>query len=304
MKQLIYTLFLSAFLMSSCTSGGVKVIKEDTEEVQVTFSSSITRATESEFKTGDAIGIYMLNTGKKIADVGGIYNSYANFKYSAVDAKNFTSAEDKYKMYFPVNADIHCDFVAYFPYNESATLAGDKVKIDVLNQDLATNSQLLSMYSDDAVDYNKTAENVSMKFRFMLSKVVITLEKGLAVSDDLLVGADLTVSNAPTNAFVSLNNMGFSDLDGKATPITGMKSDENKKIVCYMIPQGDHTGILFEIKDKIGNTYRYLIPDDHDFQPGMIYNYKLILNKTVVNGYATIEPWIPGEERNGNADQQ
>lgn len=305
MKKIIYTMVVAAIALTSCTTGepDVQPVNDD-KLVQANFSSVISKATESEFSVGDQIGIYALASGKLLSDPSGIYNGYANFKYRAVDAKNFQPADETFKMYFPVDVKQSLDFVAYYPYSDGVVTAGNKLSVSVKDQNIATNQSLLSMYSDNAKGLNKESTSVPLNFRFMMSKLVLTLEKGLAISEEQLVGVSLQVKNASTTALVSLIDLTVGNYAGETEVIEGLVSDENRKIELYLLPHQGNTGIVLEFTDMAGNKYYYAIPDSHNFEPSKRYNYSLTMNKTIVQPVATIEDWLPGEDRNGNGDQQ
>lgn len=305
MKRIIYTMAILAIVFTSCTTGepDVQPVNDD-KLVQVNFSSVISKATESEFSVGDQIGIYAFVNGKSLSDADGIYNSYVNFKYRAVDGKNFQPADESFKMYFPVDVKQSLDFVAYYPYSDGVLTSGNKLSVSVKDQNIATNQSLLAMYSDNTKGLNKESTSVPLNFRFMMSKLVLTLEKGLAISEDQLVGVSLQVKNASTTALVSLTDLTVGNYGGETDIIEGLVSDENRKIELYLLPHQGNTGIVMDFTDISGNKYYYAIPDSHNFEPSKRYNYSLTMNKTIVQPVATIEDWLPGEDRTGNGDQQ
>lgn len=305
MKKQFYAIALTALVLSSCTTGGVteKIDPANQETPLVNFSASVTKATESAFVKGDMIGIYGLTSGTTIP--AGIFNGYANFKYEAYNDKGFQPFDETFKMYFPADVTSKLDFVSYYPYSDAAVTAGHKISLDIKNQDVATNNNLLAMYSDNAKGLDKNSTSVALNFRFMISKLVLTLETGTGITDaTLLEGATLEVKNAKTTATVDLANLTFENYGGETEVISGLVSSADRKIVLYLLPHGENTGIEMIFTDKAGAKYYYYLPAAHTFEPSKQYNYALKMNKTIVDAIATIQPWTPGDDRTGEGDQQ
>ncbi|MDO4770830.1 fimbrillin family protein [Porphyromonas sp.] len=168
-------------------------------DTKVHFASKINdlRVENNKWNTGDALGIYALNTGKTNLTTD-IYNNYANVKYTSNTDGVFTEAGSP--IIFPKDGSA-LDFVAYYPYQEG--LANGIYKINVKDQ--SNPAALDLIYSNSAKSYTKANPNVNLIFNHELSFVtlklsampgaVVSFEEPSASFEGLVTAADFNLSN-------------------------------------------------------------------------------------------------------------
>lgn len=256
---------------------------------QVNFIPSIsspvvTRAFDGSWENDDRIGIYMV---PHVADPSdpvdfSVYTSDANVPYQASTGGTSTPfAAVNYGIGYPANNDA-VNFVGYYPYQSTLhSVENDIYKVNVANQSPAKDIDLLYHKGSGAPYQGTTASNVSLEFEHQLSKLVISIEPASAEVAVDLSTATASLTGFPTTASFdlstgTLSNRGAADV--AFTPVKDIAGSSIDKAVftALLVPHADGSSytkrtICVTIEDE---EYDYVLPANHPFDPGLVYNYK------------------------------
>ena len=178
MKQKLSLLFGIIILLStmSCmrdypnSSDASKEIKISASIDGSSYNGVKTRASNSSWDAGDAIGVFMKKSTNCLSSALKL-----NVKYITVDGTSTFSPFQSNGINFPFQNE-KIDFIAYYPFKEELTDLN--YSIDVSNQSNLAEIDLL--YADNVKGIDNSTENVNLSFKHQLSKIVlnITMEEG------------------------------------------------------------------------------------------------------------------------------
>ena len=264
------------------------------------FSASIgavhSRAVDTSWESGDAIGISCTTGGK----------TYSNVSYATAGDGNFTVSVPGTEIYYQDNNDV--TFTGYYPFTASTAGYGADTR---------------KQAGQKAFDFlwaqatgKKSAPNVAFSFAHKMANVVITVKKGADVSFNEVKKAVLSpnglkstgtfnVTTGATEATGEAGGFGFannSDADANA-PLT---TDETAQTVTYNLiffPQEFEAALPFTATltgmQSFGAAIDFTAANanvdaeaKNEWVGGRQYNLSVTLNKTsiTVNG-CTIRPW-------------
>ena len=315
-KRKSIALLLVVFLMASlnsCTKGEIDLPGNNSKEIVATFNTTInspinsptTRASDTKWDSGDAIGIFAITSGDPLSE-NSIYNNYNNIKYVCKfegDTPNFQATNEVIK--FPGSKQ-ELDFIAYYPYSNNGVIeiteseevselgldSDFTLKIDVADQ--LPQSKIDVMYAR-ATKQNRENPNVDLSFKHSLSQLVLTVsaEEGIE-----LEGSTFCISNTITEGSMKLE-------DGVVTPATDVSDDtitmettydSSKNIItakAILIPGWDLSKAKILIKTSNGYNYSWK-SGEFALKPNIRRGYKLKLTPNTVemiNDGFTIEGW-------------
>jgi hypothetical protein len=304
-------------LMYSCSKDDVQpVVDPITEENQVTdgdlveavFTPTIvnqgpeTRSWDDKWTGGEEIGIYMIKT----TDAFDLSKALSkNKKYTvkapAVPGTPATGEIDydaSDKMYYPLNSAIKVQFVAYCPYNSSATTT-NTVAYTFTDQDTQAGKEAADFIfhkGAEPEDEYSTSDNtpVKLKFQHKFSKIRITVVPE-EDSDFTIEDLTATLTNMPASATVNLAALAKDQTDAitPSTTTTTIKpyvisSVENLVEFEAIVPPHSGTGtnsfpgrqFIFDLN---GRKWIHNVPNDKTFASGKEYKYELTLGTDILN---------------------
>lgn len=288
----LFALALLAGAMFSCGSDDAPGVSN--EKVQVLLGGYInsvgTRATEGAWTQNDSIGVFMVNTGRNLNNVG-ICEEVNNVQYTtAAGDGNFNPATGAKTIYFPVQGIV--DFYAYYPYTASS-IENFKVALDVSNQ---ANQEAIDFMYAKTTDQNKAQPKVNLAFAHKLSYLVLDVQPGEGLKDADLVNLTVTVKNQNTKAQFNLANGTISDAT-ESKDIKMKKLDE-KKFVAILLPTTDASRVIeFHLNNSKGEVFTWTMSST--LEAGNKYHYTTVkLSKTKVEVSGTINPWTSTVDNN------
>lgn len=256
----------------------------------------------SEWESGDAIGVYMLDAG-----TGNIRNSAMNIQYNAdvqvtSTTTDFTAANGGIGIY-----DQPCDFVAYYPY---ASDEEDKVDAGagVYKVDLADQSAGISMHDLMWVKVaNKSTEELknnglTMTFKHQLALLYVNIKN-----------EDVKVENVKVNGLNTTANFdlftGELSIDAMPKAITLHKLSD-KSFVGVMLPAESLVKVMSVSIEVAGKKFQYMVSAASSvtkFEAGNEYIFNINLKDASGNllpgGSGSTEGWKPGGNESGNATE-
>ncbi|MDR1919698.1 MAG: fimbrillin family protein [Tannerellaceae bacterium] len=276
-------------LLSACAGGelpvnGPPATGAEGERKAVAFSAQATdtrtSADGSQWLTTDQVGIYMMAGGDALSAA-----LSANCKYqpqAAGGSALLVPAEAGQTIYYPSNGAV--DFVAYYPWKESGTGAG-QINAGIYPVDISDQSVLSDIYLLYAqkTDVGKGLTSIALSFRHQLSRLTLQLRKDEDMSATDLSAAVLTLSGTPATADFSLETgqmqagaaAAFS-IQPSATSAAAYDLTYEALIIPHAAadyPARSLTIALPGESDKV-----WLIPSDLTFEPGVRYTYALTLS--------------------------
>lgn len=269
------------FAMTACVDNDDKSEWNKGDQA-ITFNASIqglttSRATGTQWATGDRIGVYMKATGAALTAATDANKQYTVSETGAMSA---SSANDA--LYFPTDKSA-VDFIAYYPY--LSTLADNTYKVDVTDQTNQPDIDLL--YSNNAT--NVTSGTPALTFTHQLSQIVLNLTKDNTIAS----------LNGLTVKFTGMNTKAdFTLADGKlanaGTPadINALVKDNQAAVIAIPAEALSEVKVVFELN---GTTFTADYPQSK-LEAGKKYVHKVLLKDsqgkpTVEFGTATITDW-------------
>lgn len=262
---------------------------------QLTFSATVAesaaRAIGTAWSKGDAVGLYMVNSGSELA-AGNLVNNIANFKYvTAQGDGNFEAADASQMAYYPADGSA-VDFVAYYPYQSN--LSGFTYPVNVTDQSNPEAIDLL--YSNDAKGANHDS-NASLMFHHKLTRMVLTIKE--VNSSRLVEGVQVTLNGMHTAGTFAL-------ADATLALTSGSKADVAAKMYAQpsgaalaeiiMLPEVAEAGAALTFTHPTAGTFVHKFEVGEEFKSGTQVNIEVILsgsgsdNKVVVLA-SNITPW-------------
>lgn len=245
-----------------------------------------TRATDTAWEAGDAIGITMFEAGTSTLVPA---NPVAG-KYTTADGKGaFAPADKDNTLYYPTQ-NKKADIVAFYPY---APLTGEAVvPVSVASQTKLSAIDL--MVADKLTDKSATDDAVTLTFRHKLVKLDITVDK-----EDTAAGIDLSkavvsISGAPLKASWNLAAEALTvDAASKASvelPATYTAATDRLSAEAILLP-GAAEGVKILITAS-GATFAAALPGD--LKAGTKNSLRIHLKMTGVKVEAAVTDWTTG----------
>ena len=288
--------FLLAFVVMlvfvNCSKEN-SIDQEIGKEVKVTATFSAmsvssevtTRVTDTSWEKGDAIGLFMMNSGVAIDESA----LASNVKYITDDTQVFNNPSQN-KVYYPFNKK-DVDIIAYYPYDSS--IKDLTYEIDVTNQIKLSDIDLL--YSNEIKSVNSTTGIVNLNFIHQLVKVIIKLDFG--DTDVELNKFSAIIANVNRSALFSLANGEISNKNDIGNINFNVRSN-NKTAEAILLPEDDLSDkeIIITIDETSFSLSLDNTAKDNKFKQSNIYTYSIALREgkgPILDGLtATIEDWI------------
>ena len=205
-KRIIYGLALAGIAGVIFLSGCSK-IEPQSEGVPIRISAGLsmyTRATDTSFEQGDALGLYLVKWGSGTPGSLQSTGNYGdNLPFSLTSSGWQTSATAQY----PQDGE-KLDFYAYYPYVSSSALDGEGYRVHRTatdqRQESAYKGSDLLMASASGVSAGTAA--VHLQFSHMLSKMEIELKAGEGLTLEELTEATITIKGVKTSGKVHLSS--------------------------------------------------------------------------------------------------
>ena len=171
-----------------------------------------TRATNSEWAAGDAIGIYMVTAGEVLSAESALAR---NAKYSTQGDGIFTPTTIANDVKFPIDR-ANVDFIAYYPQGTVTAAFGYSLNVT----DQSNQATIDVMYSNNEVGRNSAHPEITLRFAHKLTKLVFNIAPSVA-------GTDLSGLNVK---LVNFNPRGTMLLADGSVSYTNAKGDIRLKV--------------------------------------------------------------------------
>lgn len=188
------------------------------------------RAYNSSWSKGDAIGVFMLSSAdKKTLETNKQYTTTGNGHFSPVGEP----------LAFPLDGSA-VDFIAYYPYKASTSLETYTVETAI-----QTNLESIDLLrADNLQGRSKINKSNNLQFRHVLSKVVLNLS-----SDGNLTGLTATVKGVKTQGTLRLMD-GKLTVNATAADVPMHMSADGRTAEAILLPQTLNTPLVIELAWK------------------------------------------------------
>lgn len=253
------------------------------ELVPIKIATTMTRATDTAFETGDVAGLFVVNQPKSLA-VGGNHADNCKFTF---DGTGWKAEKEIYWADETTKADFYC----YYPYTPAvSSVAALPFKV---SQDQSAESGLKA--SDflwgKVLGIAPTPDPVMITVNHRMSSLIVNLKAGTGWKEDDIKGAEVTVVGLKTSALVNLAD-GTVTADGEAAEMKPLKTGDGTFRV-LAVPQKVSDAELVRI--KIG-TKTYSLKTTVDLKPGRQHTCTVEVKRTGEGINIGIGPW----ETDGN----
>jgi hypothetical protein len=295
MKKL-FMLASFAALMFSCKENVTEVPFEEKMPINISVDVQ-TRANDSTFESGDAVGIYVVNyNGSAAGTLAAEGNQADNAKFEYNGGGWSSEAPIYWK-----DKSTSADFYAYYPYSESVNIAAQPFSVQ------ADQSNDANFWASDFL-WGKTAKvaptsnAVGVQVNHVMSRMLIEVKPGNGFTTEAWNNAQksVTIANVFTDATINLAT-GVATATGSSTTIIPRGVDSiNITTLNYkamMVPQtvADNTKLIVINVDGTEYVYR----TGHTFKANTQHKFSVTVNKTGSSVDVTIGEW----EMDGSVNQ-
>lgn len=276
--------------------------------------NDLSRATDSGFENGDAVGIYVVDYVDNITP--GILapqdNHATNVKHLYNNKDNSWSTASNNPLYWK-DENTPIDIYGYYPYTSENPASVENYPFTIkTDQTTLKDNTTLSGYEDSDFLWAKTTgatpqeAPVLLTFSHIMSKVVITLIGGAGFEEGLPdSGISVKLVGSQTSATIDLTTGEVTAMTANQPQSISMLKD-GTSYKAIVVPQSiDQEISLVEV--SIGDEL-FIYSGTYTFCPNKQHNLTLTLNRTLTKGEILLSsnnviPWTEDTPTIGEADQ-
>ena len=281
-----FTLMAAVAAMISCSDNVENVpTTPETEKLPINISTTLTRATDLAYETGDKVGIFVVNEPNALATSGNHVDNMG-FTYSS----KWTPDTPIYWLDQTTKADFYC----YYPYAESANTAAHTFATKA-NQSQLADYKASEFLWGTTKGVTPTEEAVGITVNHTFSNMVVILKPGDGFTEEKLAAATKSVKicGIKTNATINLAT-GVANATGNATEVTPYL--ENGQYRALIVPQTTAEGALIVVTvDGVD----YTLTRSMTFKANKQHKFTVTLNKVSNGVNVGIGGWETDEEDYG-----
>lgn len=265
MKKYIF-IAAAVLLLSSC---GKEYQTQGEWEMHFRFGYPETKATAQAFEPGDEVSLFAVQWNGATQMPLQASGNFINNEKITFDGTSWNPARTLYW------ADAPCDFYALYPFQEGINpIEANPFALSLdQNGDGYEASDLLFAYAENV---SRSDGPVSMRFKHLMSKVVVNLVKGEQFEGEIPDDVVAHIYNTITSCTVNLVNGSVEkDVRGAKQTLT-MKKNSNSSFEAVVIPQNlEKRTPLIEL--TMGGI-AYLLETSLSFRPGYVHTLTITLN--------------------------
>jgi len=277
MKRLALPI-MALVVLVSCKKNEEPAPTPEPDAVPIQIATTVTRATDSAFETGDNVGLFVVNQPNGIQASG---NHVDNCKFT-FDGTKWNAGKEIYWLDATTKADFYC----YYPYTSPvSSITEFPFKV---SQDQSTeNGYKTSDFMWGKVDgIAPTPDPVVITVNHSMSCLVVNLKAGTGWKEDDIKGAEVTLSGLKTSSLINLAD-GTVTADGDAMEMKPMQVGAGI-FKALVVPQKVSGSEL--VKIKVG-TNSYSMKTSIDLKSGRQHTCSVVVNRTGEGINIGIGPW-------------
>ena len=238
-------------------------------EIMFDFSIPSTKATTTGFENGDQVALYAVEYSSEEAPELQIAGNFINNEKLSYDGTSWAANRALYW------SDKPCDFYAIYPYQDLISVEEHSFNI-LSDQDADGGYEASDLLFAKAEAVERTDGKVSLQFRHIMSKCIVTITKGEKFEGEIPDDIVTHIYNTTTSAILNFANGSLQkDPQGARKTIT-MNKISNTRFEAVVIPQNiERRTPLIEV--TMGGI-AYLLEYSLSFKPGYVHTINLILN--------------------------
>lgn len=252
--------------------------KPEPELVPIQIATTMTRATDYAFETGDNVGLFVVNEPNSLQLNG---NHVDNCKFT-FDGTKWNAGKEIYWQDATTKADFYC----YYPYTSSVS------SITAFPFQISPNQSTESGYKVSDLMWGKvdgvspTPDPVVISVNHSMSCLIVKLKAGTGWKEDDIKDAEVTLCGLRTSSLINLAD-GTVTADGGATEMKPMKVGTGI-FKALVVPQKVSDSDLVQV--KVG-TNSYSLKTSIDLKSGRQHTCTVVINRTGEGINIGIGPW-------------
>lgn len=284
-----------AAIAAGCNNDNNEIVQVDPNEIRIVASlGNNTRATLTEFETGDVMSLYAVEyNGDEVANI----QTAGNYLNNEILTFNGSEWLPERTLYWSENP---CDFYAFYPYRANGPM--NEVLFEVAtDQNSPETEEALSGYEASDLMWAK-AERVAredgavqLSFKHMMSRLVLNIERGPNYEGELPEQIEAHVYNTRTTAIVNWTT-GTLQVDPQSEHRTiTMRKVDGDTFEAIIVPQFiERRTPLIEVTME---GIAYLLESSASFRPSKQHTFTVTLNtspdqeKIDINIDGDIDDW-------------
>ena len=283
-----FTLMAAVAAMISCSDNVENVpTTPETEKLPINISTTLTRATDLAYETGDKVGIFVVNEPNALATSGNHVDNMG-FTYSS----KWTPDTPIYWLDQTTKADFYC----YYPYAEAASTTAHSFATKADQSSLA-NYKASEFLWGKTTGVTPTEEAVNITTNHTFSNALVILKPGDGFTEESLAAATKSVKicGVKTGATINLAT-GVATANGNATEVTPYLDGAQYRAL--IVPQGTAEGALIVVTvDGVD----YTLSRSMTFKANKQHKFTVTLNKVSNGVNVGIGGWETDEEDYGGS---
>ena len=283
-----FTLMAAVAAMISCSDNVENVpTTPETEKLPINISTTLTRATDLAYETGDKVGIFVVNEPNALATSGNHVDNMG-FTYSS----KWTPDTPIYWLDQTTKADFYC----YYPYAEAASTTAHSFATKADQSSLA-NYKASEFLWGKTTGVTPTEEAVNITTNHTFSNALVILKPGDGFTEATLAAATKSVKicGVKTGATINLAT-GVATANGNATEVTPDRDGAQYRAL--IVPQATAEGALIVVTvDGVD----YTLSRSMTFKANKQHKFTVTLNKVSNGVNVGIGGWETDEEDYGGS---
>lgn len=277
MKRLALPI-MALVVLVSCKKNEEPAPTPEPDAVPIQIATTVTRATDSAFETGDNVGLFVVNQPNGIQASG---NHVDNCKFT-FDGTKWNAGKEIYWLDATTKADFYC----YYPYTSPvSSITEFPFKV---SQDQSTeNGYKTSDFMWGKVDgIAPTPDPVVITVNHSMSCLIVNLKAGTGWKEDDIKNTEITLRGLRTSSLINLAD-GTVTADGDAMEMKPMQVGAGI-FKALVVPQKVSGSEL--VKIKVG-TNSYSLKTSIDLKSGRQHTCSVVVNRTGEGINIGIGPW-------------
>lgn len=235
-------------MLLALTAAGCGKQAEEQEKLPIRIATTLTRATDTAYEPGDAVGLYVVNRNGSGVPAPASSGNHADNARFTFDGSTWTPATQLYWK----DAETHADFYCYYPY-QSPISDVSAIPVAVRTDQRGSGYKESEVLWGTAADVAPTGEPVSILTRHALSNLIVVVKPGNGYTETTLAAdiESLTLHSLRVHGTMDLAT-GQVTASGDAADMIPSGSDGTYRAM--VIPQKLEDATLLSLKVD-GYTY-------------------------------------------------
>lgn len=269
---------MTLVVLVSCKKSEEPAPTPEPDAVPIQIATTMTRATDYAFETGDNVGLFVVNEPKSL-QLGG--NHVDNCKFT-FDGTKWKAGKEIYWL----DATTKADFFCYYPYTSSVS------SITAFQFQVSQDQSSESGYKASDLMWGKvdgiapTPDPVVITVNHSMSCLIVNLKAGTGWKEDDIKDAEVTLCGLKTSSLINLSE-GTVTADGNAMEMKPMQVGAGI-FKALVVPQKVSGSEL--VKIKVG-TNSYSLKTSIDLKSGRQHTCSVVVNRTGEGINIGIGPW-------------